>query len=76
MKAWKHKTTGELHDIQTIPRPLPAGYDPAEWKLTDVTEADISALAKIHTYVHTPRGLAGLLTEPLTLFSQKLERIL
>ena len=46
MKAWKHKTTGELLDIQTIPNPLPAaGYDPEQWELIEISEAEIAALA-------------------------------
>lgn len=75
MKAWKHIITGKLQDIQTIPNPLPEKYKPEEWTLTDVTEVEIAALAKVHAYKHTPSGIAGLLTEPLTIFTHNLEEI-
>jgi hypothetical protein len=43
MKAWKQKNTNNLYDIQSQPNPLPAEYDPAEWELVEVSEADIAA---------------------------------
>ena len=43
MKAWRHNTTLQLYDIQTIPGPLPSEYDPLEWELVDVSDADIQA---------------------------------
>lgn len=74
MKAWENKTTLEiLNDIQDIPNPLPSEYSAEEWELTDVTEAEITAFAKIKAYVHTARGLAGLFTEPFTLFTHHME---
>lgn len=62
MRAWRHKNTGALVDIQTNPNPLPAGYDPAEWELVDVSEAEIQAqypparevfLQKLNDDLHT-----------------------
>ena len=43
MRAWKHIETGELFDIQTIPGPLPEGYNAEDWELTDISEAEIAA---------------------------------
>lgn len=67
MKGWKQKTTGALYDIQTIPGPLPSEYDPEAWELVDVTNTEIMAIAtreeKIRGYVHTERGLQGLLAQ-------------
>ena len=67
MKAWKHTTTSELYDIQTLPGPLPAEYDPDDWELVDVTAAEIVVIAtreeKIRGYVHTERGLQGLFAQ-------------
>ena len=33
MQAWKNIHTGKLHDIQTIPGPLPEGYNAEDWEL-------------------------------------------
>ena len=67
MKAWRNTTTSELYDIQTLPGPLPAEYDPDDWELVDVTNTEIMAIAtreeKIRGYVHTERGLQGLLAQ-------------
>lgn len=43
MKAWKHTTTSELYDIQTLPGPLPAEYDPEAWELTEVSAEELAA---------------------------------
>ena len=68
MKAWKNSSTGELYDIQTIPSSLPAGYDPEEWELVEVSEAELSALAKVASYTHGERGIKDLFVEtPLTI---------
>ena len=76
MKAWKHTETGELYDIQTIPRPLPAGYDPAEWKLVEVSEAELSALAKVASYTHGERGIGDLIIEESLIITLNLEEII
>lgn len=76
MKAWKNKQTGSLHDIQTLPGPLPEGYDPEDWELVDVSEAEIAALVKVSSYKHSLRGIAGLLSEVSPIFNLNLENIL
>ena len=76
MKAWKNTTTGELHDIQTTPNPLPAELDPAEWVLVDVTEAEISALVQIASYTHAERGIKDLFVETPITITHNLEELL
>lgn len=63
MKAWKHRQTGQLYDIQTLPNPLPSEYHAAEWELTDVSDGEILLLSRIAQYKHTARGLQGLFQE-------------
>ena len=72
MKAWKHHT-GQLFDLQTVPGPLPEGYNPEDWTLTDVTEAEIATLMKICHYTHTPRGIAGLFETSTNVLTHNLE---
>ena len=72
MQAWKNIHTGKLHDIQTLPGPLPVDYNAEDWELTNITEADIAVL----NYRHTPRGLAGLLADSFTIYTLNLEEIL
>ena len=55
MKAWKHQQTGQLHDIQTSPGPLPSAYNPNDWDLVDVTQADIKAYWQSSTEVQEVR---------------------
>lgn len=76
MKAWKNKNTGVLFDIQTNPNPLPAGYDPAEWDIVEVSEAELSALAKVASYTHSDRGIGDLITEELLIITLNLEEII
>ena len=73
MKAWKNSSTGELYDIQTIPSSLPAGYDPEEWELVEVSEAELSALAKVASYTHGERGIKDLFTEEIAIITHNLE---
>ena len=73
MKAWKHKTTSELIDIQSIPNPLPAEYDPEDWELVNVSEAEIAALTKIASYTHSKRGIAGLFETSTNVLTHNLE---
>ena len=62
MKAWQNQVTGELYDIQSNPSPLPAGYEPDEWELAEVSDAEIAAqyppareifLQKLNDDLHT-----------------------
>ena len=73
MKAWKNKQTGSLHDIQTLPGPLPEGYDPEDWELVDVSEAEISALMHVANYTHSERGIKDLFTEEIAIITHNLE---
>lgn len=59
MRAWRHKNTGALVDIQTIPNPLPAGYDPEQWELIEISEAEIAALAAHHQLPGQRQALAA-----------------
>lgn len=72
MKAWRHKTTLRLWDIQTIPNPLPIEYNATEWELVDISEAEITAIMQIAQYTHTQRGLSGLFEDTSTLFTHNM----
>ena len=76
MKAWKHTITKKLIDIQTIPNPLPEGYDPEEWQLADVTEGEIASLSKIASYAHSERGVKDLIVETPINITHNLEVLL
>lgn len=76
MQAWKNIHTGKLHDIQLIPNSLPAEFDPAEWELVDVTEAEISALAQIASYTHSERGIKDVFVETPIIVTNNLEELL
>ena len=74
MKAWQNQVTGELYDIQSNPSPLPAGYEPDEWELVEISEAEITEIIKVAQYTHTARGISGLFENLLTtLHPQNLE---
>lgn len=74
MNAWKNTISGVLYDIQSIPGPLPAAYDPAEWELVEISEAEITEIIKVAQYTHTARGISGLFENLLTtLHPQNLE---
>jgi hypothetical protein len=43
MKAWKHRSTKQLYDIQSMPGPLPPEFDSSDWELREVSDAEIEA---------------------------------
>lgn len=75
MKAWKH-ISGIYHDMQDTPNPLPEEYNPEEWELVEVSEAELVALAKVVSYIHSERGIKDLITEETLIITLDLEELI